>query len=163
MIWVDYVIVAIIAVSALISLVRGFVREALSLTALVLAVWVGLTYSGALALLLEPHVETPSLRMGVSFAALFVVTLILGGLLGSLMVKLVESSGLTGTDRLLGMIFGMGRGVVLVGLLVLLSGLTAFPADPWWQQSRLIPHFQNVAVQIRALLPPEVADVFVYD
>ena len=163
MIWVDYLIIGIIAVSALISLVRGFVREALSLVTLIVAVWVGLRYQGLLAMRLESYIDTPSLRLGVAFAVLFVLALVLGGLLGSVLAKVVESSGLSGTDRLLGMIFGIGRGIVVVGVLVLLAGLTPVPQDPWWQDSVLIPHFQRVALQIQALLPPEVAEVFVYD
>lgn len=160
--WVDFVLIGIISVSLLISLVRGFVREALSLAAWVLAFWVSWTFFRELAVHLEPWVSVPSLRLGLAFAVLLLVTLILGAMVNFLISQLVERTGLTGTDRLLGMFFGVARGVVLVAILVLLAGLTPIPNDPWWQESRLIPYFQELAVWLRGFLPVDVAKMFNY-
>lgn len=163
MTWVDYAIIVIIAISAGISLLRGFVREALSLITWILAIWVGIHYSTPLSGYLEPYLSVPSLRVGAAFVLLLVGTLVVGGLLNSLMADLVEKSGLSSTDRLLGVVFGLGRGIVIVGGLVLLAGLTAFPEDPWWQEARLIEHFEQVALQLKAWLPPEMAEKLQYD
>lgn len=162
MIWVDYIIIGIIALSALISLVRGFMREALSLAAWVLAFWVSWTFFRELAVYLESSITVPSVRFGVSFILLMIVTLVIGGLVNYLVRQLVEKTGLTGTDRMIGMFFGAARGALLVGIAVLLAGLTAMPADPWWHQSVLTSYFQDLAIWLRGLLPPDIADKFRY-
>lgn len=158
--WVDLAILAIIAVSAVISILRGFVQEALSLLGWILAFWVALTYTEDMAIFLGDLISTPSLRLGVAFFILFIATLLLTALLNFLAGQLVDKTGLTGTDRTLGVVFGVGRGVVIVAILVLLAGLTAMPRDTWWQESTLIGHFQHLALEIRAFLPPDVAAEF---
>lgn len=160
MIWIDYVILAIIAISALISVLRGFVREALSLVAWILAFWVALTYTEGVANFLVPYISVPSVRPIAGFAILFVVTLLLAALVNNLAVKLVHKTGLSGTDRMLGIIFGVARGVIIVAILVLFAGVTPVPADPWWKESIFIAHFQDLAIKIRAFLPPDIASNF---
>ena len=156
MIWVDYAILAIVGISGVISLMRGFVREALSLAGWVTAFWVALAFSGKTAALLDGYVAVPSVRVGIAFAVIFIGVLLLCGVALRLAGLLVERTGMSGTDRALGIVFGVLRGVVIVGLLVLLAGLTPLPRDPWWGQSTLMPHFVELAREIRAWLPPEV-------
>ncbi|HHZ88752.1 MAG TPA: CvpA family protein [Chromatiaceae bacterium] len=160
--WVDYVIIGIIVISTIISLVRGFVREAFSLVIWIASIWIAITYSADLSVKLMDYVELPSARLGAAFAALFVAALIVGSLLGFLLSQLVEKTGLSGTDRLIGMVFGIARGVVLIALIVTLSGLTVFPEDQWWQEAQLIGHFEPVAVWIQGFMPPEYASYFAY-
>ncbi len=155
--WADYAIVGIVAVSALISLWRGFVREALSLAAWIAAFWVALAFSERLAGALAAHIATPSVRLAVAFGILFLGTLLVGGLINWGAGRLVDRTGLTGTDRVMGMLFGVARGVAVVAVLVLLAGLTPLPDDPWWRESALLPHFVRLALWLRELLPPEVA------
>jgi len=143
--WVDWLIIGIVAVSALISLTRGFVKEALSLVTWVVAGLVAWAFGGALAELLVGYIETPSLRVITACAILFVLTLILGGLINYLIGQLVLVTGLTGTDRFLGMVFGAARGVLLVVVAVGLLSLAPVEADTWWRESELIPHFLLVA------------------
>jgi membrane protein required for colicin V production len=83
--------------------------------------------------------------------------LIAGAIVGFLMRKLIEGSGLSGSDRLLGMVFGLVRGFALVTLTVLLMGFTPFRRDPWWNQSRLLPDFEIGARWLGDRLPAEVA------
>lgn len=163
MIWLDYVLIGIILVSTLISLVRGFVREAFSLAIWVLAFWVSLTFFRELAVQLEGFIETPSVRLGVSFALLMLMSLAIGGLVNYLFIQLIERTGLSGSDRFIGMIFGAARGVLLICILVLLAGLTPFPSDPWWKASQLIPYFEELAVWLRSLLPPDIAAYFHFE
>ncbi|QJD58104.1 CvpA family protein [Pseudomonas sp. gcc21] len=143
--WVDWVIIGTIVVSALISLSRGFVKEALSLLTWVIAGLVAWMFGGAFADLLTGYIETPSLRVIVACGILFVLTLILGGLLNYLIGQLVVATGLSGTDRFLGMVFGAARGVLLVVVAAGLLSLAPVEADDWWRQSQLIPHFLLVA------------------
>lgn len=151
--WVDYAIVGIIAFSAIISLVRGFVREALSLTTWLLAFWIALTFSGNLSFLLQHFIESNNIRMAVSFGGLFVVTLLVGALINHLIAQLVKVTGLSGTDRLLGMVFGVARGVLLVAILMLLATFTHLPESAWWQDSVLVQQLQPVAHWVKDYLP----------
>jgi membrane protein required for colicin V production len=162
MAWLDFVIIGIISLSAVISLIRGFVREAFSLAVWFLAFWVSWSFFRDLAVQLEPWIDTPSVRLGVAFTILMVVTLVIGGLVNYLIIQLVERTGLSGSDRLIGMIFGIARGVLLVSALVLLAGLTPFPGDPWWQNSHLVPYFEELAVWLMELLPEDIAQRFQY-
>lgn len=136
----DGVILFIIAVSALISVRRGFVREAFSLVTWVAAFVVARLFSPGLEVLLEASIETPSVRMAVAFGLLFAGTLIVGALINHLLGELVRVTGLSGTDRLFGMVFGAVRGMVVVIVLVALAG-PLFVEDLWWQQSVLVPQF----------------------
>ncbi|MEX0730882.1 MAG: CvpA family protein [Aquisalimonadaceae bacterium] len=140
--WLDYAILAVIGLSALISLVRGFVREVLSLIVWVAAFWIGIRFSEPLSAYLVDYIASPSIRLGAAFAALFVVTLLLGALVNYLAGQLVGRTGLTGTDRFIGVFFGIARGVVVVAILMLAAGLTALPREIWWQESLLVEQMQ---------------------
>ena len=158
MIWIDYALLAVVGISGAVSLMRGFLREVLSLIGWVAAFWVAIAFSGEAATLIEAHVSSPSVRHAIAFAALFVGVLLLSGVVLRLMGLLVEKTGLSGTDRTLGILFGVLRGVVIAGLLVLLAGLTPLPRDPWWSRSVFLPHFERVANEIRAYLPPDIQE-----
>lgn len=158
--WVDIIILSTIAISTLISLFRGFIREAFSLAVWALAFWVSWTFFRVLATNMENMIATPSVRLGVAFAALMILSLMVGGLVNYLVIQMISKTGLSGSDRFIGMIFGAARGVLVIAILVLAAGLTPFPADPWWQESTLIPYFQELAMWLQGLLPPEIAEKF---
>ena len=156
MIWVDYAILAIVAISGVISLMRGFVREALSLVGWIAAFWVAIAYCGPAATLLDGYVTAPYIRMVIAFATLFVAVLLLCGIALRLVGALVDRTGMSGTNRSIGIVFGVMRGVVVAGILVLLAGFTTLPSDPWWRQSVFLPHLVRLANEIRPLLPADV-------
>ena len=162
MIWADIAILVLVGISMLISLWRGFMREAMSLLAWVAAFWVGLTFAADVAVYLVDYLSVPSARLVVSFLVLFLLTLFVGGMVNYLVGKLVDKTGLTGSDRMVGVLFGLARGIVLVAILVLLAGLTPLPSDPWWHQSIFIEHFQTLAVWMRSFLPPEIGSYIRY-
>lgn len=136
----DGVILAVVGVSCFFSLWRGFVSEAISLITWVAAFIVAKLFSVPFTVLLEPYLETPSLRIGVSFVALFVLTLVIGALIARIMSLLVDMTGLSATDRILGLGFGFARGVLICVVLAFLLGMTPVVQDLWWQESMLIPH-----------------------
>jgi membrane protein required for colicin V production len=143
--WVDWAIIAIVVVSALISLKRGFVKEALSLVTWIVAGGVAWLFGGALSQYLVDYIDVPSVRVIAACGILFVATLLVGALINFLIGELVRVTGLSGTDRFLGMAFGAARGGLLVVILVGLLSLSPVQQDPWWQQSMLLPHFLMVA------------------
>ncbi len=156
MIWIDYAIAGLVAVSAVIGLFRGFIKEAFALLTWVVAIGVGLHYSRDFAVLLQDAISYPSARIATAFILLFFITLVLGGLISFILNHLIEATGLTGTDRLLGMLFGIVRGAVLVSVMVLLAGVTPLPEDSWWKQSVLIPPFQALAVWLKSHIPSDL-------
>ena len=141
--WADWTIVAILGISCLISLMRGFVREALSLLSWLAASLVAMVYHQRLADVFARWIETPSIRVLLAYLALFVGTLLIGSLISMLVASLLRASGLSGFDRVLGLAFGVARGLLIVLALVILLPM-AIPVnqDPWWRQSLLIPHFE---------------------
>ncbi len=143
--WADWAIIAIIAISSLISLKRGFVREALSLAIWIVAGLVAWMFGGAFSRYLADYISTPSMQVIAACALLFVLTLLLGSLASFLLGELVRVSGLAGTDRVLGMVFGAARGCLLVVLVVGLASLAPVQNDSWWQASRLVPPFLRIA------------------
>lgn len=158
MVWVDYLIIGIIVISSGISIVRGFIKEVLSLLSWILALWVALMFHGQLATLLNSYISTPSIRLFTAFITLFVITLVLGAMVNHVICQFIEKTGLTGTDRSLGVVFGILRGVAIVTIIVLVAGATPMPSDNWWQNSLLLEHFEKLAIWVRSFLPAEVAE-----
>jgi membrane protein required for colicin V production len=154
--WTDYIILGILGLSILIGLWRGLVSEVLALVIWVAAFWAAWVLGPVVATHFEGVIHVPSVRIIVGYGICFVAVLIFGALLRFVIRKLIEGTGLSGTDRLLGMLFGFARGVLLVTLLVFLVGFTAFTRDPWWQQSVLLPQFQRVAAWLEQRVPASV-------
>ncbi|TVQ89748.1 MAG: CvpA family protein [Chromatiaceae bacterium] len=158
MILIDYVILAIIAISALIGLARGLIREVISLGVWLLALLAAWLFYEPVAVQLAPLISTPSLRIGVAVLILVLGVLLAGAVVAFLLTLLVEKTGLTGTDRVLGLAFGAGRGALVVALLVFLASLTPLTQDPWWEESRLLAQFQGLAGWLLAQVPPELTE-----
>lgn len=158
MIWIDFVLLGIVALSVLLGLWRGFVREALSLIAWVSAFWVGMRFSPMVAVGFSDYISLAPLRTGLAFAALFLATLVIVGLINWLIVRLVRAAGFGFADRLAGMVFGAGRGVVLVSVAVLLAGMTVITEEPWWRDSIMVGYCQEFAGWFGTFIPADMAD-----
>ncbi|WP_233842812.1 CvpA family protein [Dyella sp. 2HG41-7] len=155
---IDLIIIAVLALSVLVGLWRGLISEVLALVTWIAAFWVAWTYGPAVSAHFEHSIEMPVLRILVGYGLCFIAVLIVGALARFALGTLVDSTGLGGTDRLLGMIFGFARGVLLVTLAVFLGNLTALAHEPMWQQSTLLPQFQNMATWLEHDMPPSVRE-----
>jgi membrane protein required for colicin V production len=145
----DYALLAVIAISTIISLFRGFFREALSLATWAAGVWCAWRLGPQMAELLEPWITPPVARLWVGRALVLVAVLIAGGVLGALLQVILHSTGLSGTDRAVGMVFGCARGALLVGLVLIALQAADFDQTEWWPRSVLIPYFDPVTDIIR--------------
>lgn len=157
MVWIDYFILAVVVLSILLSLMRGFVREAVSLGTWVLAFWLALTFAERISGWFTA-IESQALRFILAFGILFVAVLIVGAVANHLFSALVDKTGLSGTDRLIGAVFGFARGMVLVAALVLVANLTKLPQSDSWRQSQFVPWVQPVAVWLRQVWPNDLSD-----
>lgn len=162
LLWVDYTIGVIVAMSAVMGLWRGFIKEAFALALWLVAVCVATQYTREVTALIPTTISYPPARSATAFSLLFFATLLLGGLIRFVLSQLIEKAGLTASDRILGMLFGVARGAVLVAILVMLAGITPLPEDPWWKKSLLIPPFQAFAVWLKTHMPNGLADYIHY-
>lgn len=159
--WVDFVIIGIIAISVFVSFFRGFLREALSLLVWGLAIYFSLVYYSALEPLLPSGYGLPStVRLVLSGVAILLGVLIVGGIFTWIIGSLFDKTGMNGTDRVAGILFGGVRGVVLVVIIVLIVSFLPFKNESWWTQSKIVPHFTEMAEWVKVRLPDEVPAYF---
>ncbi|NRF33134.1 CvpA family protein [Vibrio coralliilyticus] len=140
----DIVILSVIGLSAVISLIRGFAKEALSLVIWFGAFFIASQYYAKLAVYFS-NIQDDMFRNGAAIAALFVSTLIVGAIVNYVIAQLVQKTGLSGTDRVLGVVFGGLRGVLIVSAaLFFMDAFTSFPDSEWWRSSQLVPEFSRI-------------------
>jgi membrane protein required for colicin V production len=143
--WVDYVLVAICVASAAFGFWRGFVKEAIALVTWVAAI--GLAWYAAW--MIEPRLgewsAAPELRIWAARALIFVGVLLIGGLIAWSLRAVIRKTGLSGTDRTLGALFGLARGILFLGLFALFIGLADLDSEVWWTEARFRPFSERVA------------------
>lgn len=150
---VDVVIIFVICLSTFFSLVRGFVKEAISLASWLLAIWVAVTFAPRLAAMLPTSIESEAVRQAVGFGMMFILTLMVGSMVNFIIAGLVKKTGLSGADRVFGLLFGFLRGGLIVLVFVVIGGMTPLPEQDWWQSSVLLERFERVAIELQAYLP----------
>ena len=152
----DVVIAVAILISVAVGIFRGFVKEAISIVTLLVAIWAAMSFGEYAGRWSESWIESEGLQLWVGRILIFIVILVVGGLFGWLFSRLVRLSALNGTDRSLGALFGFGRGVLLLGVFIIGGQLANFDRDDWWQNSRVIPYGAKVAEWIRVMAPKGV-------
>jgi membrane protein required for colicin V production len=151
----DYAILIILLVSALLGLVRGFLREVASLLIWILGFWVAIRYAATLGEMFR-FVKSSEDRLFIGYGLVLVMTLIVSTVAGMLLKKLVESSGAGVGDRSLGTLFGMARGMVIVTTLILVGDMALTPQPRWWRESKLIPYAAPLLKVARRMAPLQV-------
>jgi membrane protein required for colicin V production len=149
----DYAVLAIVAISAVLSVVRGLVREVLALLAWIFAFVAANLFAADLAAWLPAAIESAEMRLLAGFLGVFFAVLVAMSLVALGISRLVKKAGLGFEDRVLGALFGIARGGLIVMVLVLLAGLTSLPRQPAWRQAVLSPPLEALAVQVKELLP----------
>lgn len=158
MTWVDFVVLAVLLVSAGLAFFRGLVREVLGIGA-----WLG---AAVVAILAEPqakpfaaqYVQPDWLATGIAVGAVFLVVLIVLKILIAWVAGHVQRSMLGGIDRALGFLFGLARGAFIVVLAYIVAGLAVPAAERWppeVRQSRSLPVVADAARWLVESLPPD--------
>jgi membrane protein required for colicin V production len=150
----DFVLLAILTASAILGLVRGLVKEVLSLAAYGLAFLAAIWWGPMVSDHLDRWITQPFLRMGAAYVGVFVVILLLMGLFNMTLGALIRATGLTPADHGLGAVFGLVRGVLFVLLLVIVAGYTPLPEEPWWKNAMLSGRVVAAIQQIKLRVPP---------
>jgi membrane protein required for colicin V production len=150
---IDILIAVAVIASIVVGFVRGFVKEAISIAALLFAIWAALFFGPAVGDVSQSWLSSDELQMWFGRILVFAVILSIGGLLSWGISKLVRLSVLSGMDRVLGSLFGAVRGVILIALFVIGGQFAGFDNDDWWEQSTLLPYVQVVADWIEVMAP----------
>ena len=153
---VDVVVIFVIFLSALFSLLRGFVKEAISLATWIIAIWLAATFAPQLADALPSNIESEAARQAIGFGVLFVLTLMVGTLVNLLVSQVVKKTGLSGADRIFGVFFGVLRGGLIIIVFVIIGGMTPLPEMDWWQSSTLLQWFESTAIVIQEYIPEDL-------
>jgi membrane protein required for colicin V production len=154
----DLAIVAIIALSALFAFARGIIREVIALGAWIAGFIAAIAYAGALANALPWLNMTPVAKQALAFVLILVVVLIVGALIARVLAGLIRAVGLGFMDRILGLVFGVARGLIVVVAFALVAGVTALPKRDWWQNSTLGEPLAQAALSLKPYLPRAWAD-----
>lgn len=153
--WIDYIILAVIGLSVLTGLFRGFVKEIIALTIWIASFWLAYVYAPTAASWFESYIKNDTARVALAFIAILIAVLICGSLLNALLSTILHRSGLSGTDRLLGAVFGCLRGVLIVGVLILVSKLTLAPEETHTKESYFYPKFKPLVQWMSGFIPPQ--------
>lgn len=150
--WADWTLIIIILLSSLMSLKRGFIKEALSLATWVVAFIVARTFHTHFQTLLVDSISEPVLRVIAAFSILFIGTLLVGSGINFLVGALIRLTGLTPVDRILGVFFGMARGLILAVVVVAILRLTPMSTSEWWLSSVMIENLSILEQWSRSVL-----------
>jgi membrane protein required for colicin V production len=153
----DYAVIGIVALSLVLGLWRGVVSELIALAAWVLAFMAALEFGALTGQLLFAGIADPAIRALAGCALVFVGVLVVMSLLRLAVHSMVKALGLSLSDRLLGMFFGLARGVLVVMALVAAGGLTSAPQQPWWKQATLAQPLETAVLVAKPWLPDDLA------
>ena len=146
---VDAILLAVLVLSTGLGLWRGLVKEAMSVATWLAAIWLAWRFAWLTASFFGPWVEAPQLQLWAGRILIFLLVLIIGGVVSWLVTMLVRHSPLSGSDRMLGGLFGFARGALAVGLIAIVVDFAGFSQQSWWRDARLRPYGDQIASGIR--------------
>ena len=161
--WIDYAIIAVVGLSVLTGLFRGFVKELIALCVWVLAIWLAVKYSSSFDTWLLPYIQDKTARSVVAFIGILLITIIIGGLFNAFLSFIMRRSGLSGTDRILGMCFGFVRGVFIVSLMMVVVKMSSTLPQEFTNQSQLYAKFDPLVNWLDGYMPGLIQQVGVFD
>src|SRR5438477_8091148 len=151
----DYLVIAAVVISAIVGAMRGFLREAVALATWLIALFIAWHFAD----LIEPHLggllSGSYVKPWAARIIIVLLILLLGAAIGAMLDHFVRLSIFSGMDRFLGFVFGLLRGLVLLGVFVILGQLLRLPEEQWWRHSMLIPYGESIANGLRMLVGEE--------
>lgn len=153
----DYVVIGVVSLSLLFGLWRGVVGEILALVAWVVGIMAAVEFGPQVGQSFFSGVSDPAIRALVGCVVIFVGVLVAMALVRMAVRSMVKALGLSVSDRLLGMVFGLARGALVIMVLVGLGGMTAAPKQPWWKDATLSQPLETAVLVARQWLPADLA------
>lgn len=161
MVWVDYIFLAVLLVTAITGFVRGVRWESFAVCVWVLGLLVAVGWCSEFSVFLGQFTSRPVVKVAAAFVTLLLVTLTLGSVIGYLLGDGLARASWFG--RLLGLLAGGIRGLIITLLVVLLAGLTSLPFEPWWREAQFIAPFQKIVLRLRGHMPVGLARYIHYE
>ncbi len=158
--WIDYLIIGVVLLSLLIGVIRGFICELISLITWIVALLLAFKFAHPLANHLSSWIDSATARYFVAFAIIFIVILIIGITINVLIRTMVwHRTGVPFTDRLLGLVFGFARGILIIALVLLFVQVSVLKNEPEVKESQLIPQFKGLVGWLRRVLPEKIVNI----
>lgn len=152
----DFVLLAILAISVILGLLRGLLKEVLSLVAYASAFLAAIWWGPVVSDWFMQWITQPFVSMALAYLSVFIAVLLSIGFINMTLAALLSKTGLTPADHGLGGMFGLVRGVLFVLVLVTIAGYTPLPEEPWWKNAMFSKQVVSVVQQIKLKLPPPV-------
>ncbi len=149
---IDFVLAGIVVVSAIVGSLRGFLREVIAVVTWIVAFWAAWQFGPVLAPELGGALSNPAVQPWAARVIVFVIVLFAGAAIGWLVGYVMQLSLFRGTDRLLGFLFGLARGVLVIGTLAVLGQTLSLNTEDWWRDSILMPYAESTANALRAIV-----------
>lgn len=153
----DIAVLAVMAVSVLLGLWRGVIGELLAIGAWVIGFLLARTFSGDMAPVLARWIKEPALQLVVTYGLILVATLIVVAIARRIFSMLIEAAGLDFSDRVLGAVFGVLRGGLVVLIAVMLAGMTTLPGAEWWRSATFSPPLETAVIAAKPWLPQDLS------
>jgi membrane protein required for colicin V production len=158
----DTIVLIILLGSILVSILRGFFREVLSLAGWVIAFIMAGIWGADAAVIMPEAITVPALRVAGGYVTVFLVTLLLANILNWIIDSLLQATNLKPVDRMVGAVFGLVRGMLIVMGLVVLAGFTELPKQPVWKNSLTAPTLVWSVQTAKPLLPNALANYITF-
>lgn len=153
---IDIIIIAFFAISILIGVYRGFVKEVLSVTSWVLAAVIAFKFGEQASVYVKPYIKQAPLDLAVAYVAVFLLTLIAFSVISHIISQIFSSSGMTGFDRSLGSIFGALRAAIVVAILIMVGRFMALDNQQWWLDSGFLDYFEPLVEWLKTFMPADI-------
>ena len=153
---VDTIFLIIISLSVMVGILRGLIKEVISILSLIISIWASINFGAFVGSYFEFWINEPEFQLWVGMVATFICIIISGMILARILSKIFRFSFSAKIDRILGASFGFFRGCLLTSIFVLGAQLTSAPESEWWNRSNLIPYSKLLADKMIEYIPTEI-------
>ncbi|MEE9446781.1 MAG: CvpA family protein [Arenicellales bacterium] len=154
--WIDIAVIAFFAISILIGIYRGFVKEILSLGSWVLAALLAFKFGEQAAVYVKPYITQAPLDLAVAYVGVFLISLVAFSIISHIIGQIFSASGMSGIDRSLGSVFGALRAAAVISILILVARFMALDQQQWWLDSEFLVYFEPIVEWIKTYLPEDI-------
>jgi membrane protein required for colicin V production len=158
----DYIVIAIFAISVIVGLMRGLVKEVLSIAGWFVAMFVAKTYASQVVPFIPDSIPGDGLKVLAAFVILFIASLLITGLISMAISSLFSGVGLGWLNNLLGGFFGFARGIMVASVIVFVLGFTSLPEDARWKNAMFSASIEKVVLTVLDYAPEYIREKVKY-